>query len=161
MREGGNGFGHPLAGEGEEGVAGEEGVGFAVADVGGGFAAAQVVVVHAGEVVVNEGVGVESLERGGGEKGAGGIFAEGFADGEGENAAEAFAAVEGGVAHGLVENSGLKPGGREAAVEFAFDKLPSGGEPVGERGVGRGESLQGGRDGGGVDIHGFSLYKIG
>lgn len=160
MGEGGDGFGHPLAGEGEKGIAGEESVGFAVSDVGGGFAASEVVVVHAGEVVVHEGVGVEGLERGGGEKGGGGIFAEGFADREGEYPAKAFTAVEGGIAHGLVENCGLKAGGGEPAVKFAFDELPSGGKPVGERGVGSGESPQGGRDGGGVDIHGISLYKF-
>jgi hypothetical protein len=54
-----------------EGVAGEEGDGFAVDLVAGGDAAAQIVVIHAGEVVVDEGVGVEALDGGGGEEGGG------------------------------------------------------------------------------------------
>ena len=51
-----------LEGEGLEGVAGEDGGGFAEDDVAGGLAAAEVVVVESGEVVVDEGVGVEHLE---------------------------------------------------------------------------------------------------
>lgn len=102
MGEGGDGFGHPLTGEGEEGVAGEEGVGFAEANMGGGFATAEIVVVHAGKVVVYEGVGVEGFEGDGRTEGAGRGFPQAFADGEGENAAQAFTAVEAGVAHGFV-----------------------------------------------------------
>ena len=51
-----------LEGEGLEGVAGEDGGGFAEDDVAGGLAAAEVVVVESGKVVVDEGVGVEHLE---------------------------------------------------------------------------------------------------
>ena len=54
--------GDGLEGEGLEGVAGEDGDGFAEDDVAGGLAAAEVVVVEGGEVVVDEGVGVEHLE---------------------------------------------------------------------------------------------------
>ena len=63
MVTGGSGqVGDGLEGEGLEGVAGEDGDGFAEDDVAGGFAAAEVVVVEGGEVVVDEGVGVEHLE---------------------------------------------------------------------------------------------------
>ncbi len=54
--------GDGLEGEGLEGVAGEDGDGFAEDYVAGGLAAAEVVVVEGGEVVVDEGVGVEHLE---------------------------------------------------------------------------------------------------
>jgi hypothetical protein len=58
--------------EREQRVAGEDGDGLAVDDVAGGLAAAEVVVVHAGEVVMDEGHGVHHLEgRGGGGGGRG------------------------------------------------------------------------------------------
>ena len=50
---------------GVEAVAGEDGDVLAELDVAGGPAAAQVVVVHRREVVVDEAVGVDELERGG------------------------------------------------------------------------------------------------
>src|SRR5260370_19287497 len=52
-----------LEGEGLEGVGCEDGDGFAEDDVAGGLAAAEIVVVEGGEVVVDEGVGVEHLQR--------------------------------------------------------------------------------------------------
>src|SRR3984957_4995814 len=54
--------GDSLEGEGLEGVAGEDGGGFAEEDMAGGLAAAKVVVVEGGKVVVDEGVGVEHLQ---------------------------------------------------------------------------------------------------
>ncbi len=71
----GVGFGEKGEGVGEEGVAGEEGGGFIVGAVGGGATATEVVVIHAGEVVMDEGVGVEALEGGGGGVGGGGVAA--------------------------------------------------------------------------------------
>ena len=53
--------GDDLEGEVLEGVAGEDGDGFAEDYVAGGLAAAEVVVVEGGEVVVDEGVGVGHL----------------------------------------------------------------------------------------------------
>ena len=53
-----------MEGEGLEGVAGEDGDGFAEDLVAGGLAAAEVVVVEGGQVVVDEGVGVEHLDGG-------------------------------------------------------------------------------------------------
>ena len=69
----GVGLGEEGEGVGEEGVAGEEGGGFVVSAVDGGATAAEVVVIHAGEVVMDEGVGVEALDRRGG--GLGGFIA--------------------------------------------------------------------------------------
>ena len=95
-----------LEGEGLEGVAGEDGGGFSEYDVAGGQAAAEIVVVEGGKVVVDEGIGVEHLEGcaefdGGGlvEAGAG-DHARGF---EGEDGAQALAAGEDTVAHGAVD----------------------------------------------------------
>lgn len=74
---GGVGFGEEGEGVGQEGVADEEGGGFVVGAVDGGAAATEVVVIHAGEVVMDERVGVEALECGGGRVRGGG-FAVGF-----------------------------------------------------------------------------------
>jgi hypothetical protein len=54
--------GDGLEGEGLESVASEDGDGFAEDDVAGGVAAAEVVVVEGGEVIVDEGVGVEHFQ---------------------------------------------------------------------------------------------------
>ena len=99
-------LGDGLEGEGLEGVAGEDGDGFAEDFVAGGLAAAEVVVVECGEVVVDEGVGVDHLQcctqvcracrnLSGAGNHSGGLHAE--------DGAEAFAAREGAVAHGAVD----------------------------------------------------------
>lgn len=62
---GGRGLGEDGEGFGEEGVAGEDGHAFAVDFVGGGPSATEVVVIHAGEIIVNEGVGVHDLDSAG------------------------------------------------------------------------------------------------
>ncbi len=55
-------LGDGLEGEGLESVAGEDGGGFAEDDVAGGLAAAEVVVVEGGEIVVDEGISVDHLQ---------------------------------------------------------------------------------------------------
>jgi hypothetical protein len=136
-------LGDGLEGEGLEGVAGEDGDGFAEDDVAGGLAAAEVVVVEGGEVVVDEGVGVDHLEGcaesiGSGWEVAGACdHASGF---HAEDGAEALATGEGGVAHGAVD--GVREGG-------------GGGEEALEGGVG--EGCAGGEEGLDVGGHGSSL----
>jgi hypothetical protein len=49
---------------------------FVVGDVDGRFAAAQVVVVHAGHVVVDQRIGVDHLDRAGGTRQGGRLGAE-------------------------------------------------------------------------------------
>ncbi len=99
-------LGDGLEGEGLEGVAGEDGDGFAEDYVAGGLAAAEVVVVEGGEVVVDEGVGVEHFE-GCSEIGYAFGVSVGAGDHPGgfhaEDGAEAFASGEGAVAHGSVD----------------------------------------------------------
>ncbi len=99
-------LGDGLEGEGLEGVAGEDGDGFAEDLVAGGLAAAEVVVVEGWEVVVDEGVGVDHLQRGA-EIGCACGELSGVCDHAGgfhaEDGAEAFAAGEGAVAHGAVD----------------------------------------------------------
>lgn len=66
---GGLGLGEDGEGFGEEGVSGEDGEAFAVDFMGGGAAAAEVIIIHAGEVIMDEGVGVEDFDGAGGREG--------------------------------------------------------------------------------------------
>ena len=101
------GLGDEVEGFGLEGITGKDGDGFAKDFVGGGAATTKVVVVHGGEVVVDEGVGVEELGGAGGEEGVGLGASAGFGGGEGEDGPKAFAACKDGVAHGLVNFGGI------------------------------------------------------
>ena len=95
--------GEHFKGAGLQRVAGEDGDGFAKDHVAGGLAAAQVVVVEGGQVVVDERVGVQHLDGRAQVFDAAGQRA-GNGDGGlvGEQRAQALAARKGGVAHGAV-----------------------------------------------------------
>ena len=125
---GGRGVGDEVEGFGLESVASENGHGFAKDFVGGGSAAAEVVVVHGRQVVMNEGVGVEKLGGAGGKEGVDFVAATGFGGSEGEDGAESFAACEDGVTHGLMDFGGLLEVGGEVAVEVGVDEVPLLGE---------------------------------
>ena len=101
-RQGGEDF----EGESEEGVSGEEGDGFAELDVAGGESSAEVVVIESGEVVVDEGEGVDHLERATGVEGGLFVASDGLGGEEDERGAETLSGSERGVAHGLVELGG-------------------------------------------------------
>ena len=115
-----------LEGEGLEGVAGEDGDGFAEDDVAGGLAAAEVVVVERGEVVVNEGVGMDHFE---------GCAEFGCALRECppcrrscvrlpcEDGAEAFAAGEDAVAHGAMDGVRQSVGRGQETFESSVGEL--------------------------------------
>ena len=118
--------------DGEQRVAGEDGHAFTEDLVRSGPTAAKVVVVHAGEVVVDERVGVDALDRAGGGCGCGDRAAAGFGSREREDGAKAFAAGEERVAHRLVDGLRLHAGAREEAVERAVDERGTSGEVGGE-----------------------------
>ena len=113
---GGVGGGEERKGVGEQGVAGEQRGGFVEGPVGGGAAAAQVVVVHTWQVVVDERVGVDAFEGDGGGEGVVGV-AKLLRGGECEDGTEAFASGLDAVAHGGVEAAGDGGGGGQVAVE--------------------------------------------
>ena len=97
------GAGDVLEGECEERVAGEDSDVLPEDLVVGRLTAAEVVVVHAGEVVVDKGHGVDHLNgAGSGHRGGGGASNK-LAGGDAEDGAHALAAGEEGVAHGLVD----------------------------------------------------------
>lgn len=104
------GPGDVLEGKCEERVAGEDSDVLPEDLVVGRFTAAEVVVVHAGEVIVDEGHGVDHLDgAGSGHRGGGGSSDE-LAGGDAEDGAYALATGEEGVAHGLVDPQRLAEG---------------------------------------------------
>ena len=90
-----------VEGCGLEGIAGEDGGGLVIGLVNGGSAAADVVVVHTGQVVVDQAVGMDAFE------GAGGAQHRPFLDVEQtgrlqrEEGTQPLAGAEGRIAHGL------------------------------------------------------------
>ena len=95
--------GKNFEGAGLQRVAGEDGDGFAEGHVAGRLAAAQVVVVEGGQVVVDERVGVQHLEgRAEAFNAAGQRACDGDGGLHGENGAQPFAAGKDRVAHGAV-----------------------------------------------------------
>ena len=108
-------------------VAGEHRLGDAEAHVHGRLAAAQDVVVHARQVVVDERVGVDQLDRAGGAQRGRARAVHRVGGGEDEQRAQALAAVEDGIAHGLAE-AGRRVGGN-AGVERRLDRVELGQRP--------------------------------
>ena len=90
----------------EEAVAGQDGHVFSEGDVAGGPAAAQRVVVDRRQVVVDERVGVDELERGGGRQHGGRIGAAASRGRERQDRPDPLAAGEQRVAHRLGEPRG-------------------------------------------------------
>lgn len=121
-------MGDEVEGFGLEGVTGEDGDGFAKDFVRGGATTTEVVVVHGGEVVVNEGVGVEELGGAGGEEGVLLGAATGFGGGEGEDGTKPFATREDGVTHGFVDFRRGREVGGEVGVEVGVDEFLFGDE---------------------------------
>ena len=108
-------------GFGEEPIPCQHRDAFSEDDMSGGLTAAQIVVVHAGQVVVHEGVGVDDLNRTGGTEGVPGISTAGLRSSETENGPEALAAREDGVAHGLVDRRGMDRFTREETTQCRVD----------------------------------------
>jgi len=98
--------GQETEGLGQEGVSGKNGGGLVELDMGGGPAAAQRAVVHAGEVIMDERVGVEALHGNGGGEGIG-AGGEEVGGGEEENRAETFSARGKAVPHGCMDGPGF------------------------------------------------------
>ena len=101
---------------GEEAVAGEDRDVLAELDVRGRQAAAQLVVVHRRQVVVDQRVGVDQLDRAGDRQEALGLGAERAGGGQREDRAHPLAAGEQRVAHRLLEAGGR---GRRGEAQLA------------------------------------------
>jgi hypothetical protein len=90
-------------------------------DVAGGLAAAQDVVVHARQIVVDERVGVDYLHRRRGTVDDGRIRARHLSGGIGQERPHTLAAPQHGIAHRLVEIRQRARLRRERAVEHVLD----------------------------------------
>jgi len=75
--------------------------------VAGGFAAAEVVVVHRRQVVVDQGIRVDQLQRAGDRHHRRQVPAAGFRRGQAKNRTDPFAPGENAVVHGGVQFPGL------------------------------------------------------
>ena len=83
----GFGAGHGGKGFGQESIASKHSHGLAENAVVGGATAAEIIVVHAGKVVMDKGVGVDALDGTGGGKGGGFGTAGGTGGGQAEDGA--------------------------------------------------------------------------
>jgi hypothetical protein len=112
-------------------VAGEHRLGDAVADVDRRLAAPEDIVVHARQIVVDERIGVDQLDRAGGTERGAVIAVDRVGGGEHEQRPQPLAAVEDGIAHRIAEASrGI---GGNAGVERRLDAVELGQRPGIER----------------------------
>ncbi len=106
---------------GVEPVAGQDRDVLAERDVAGRPAAAQVVVVHRGEVVVDQRIGVDQLDRDRQRKHPLGVAAERRGGRERQHRPDPLAAREQRVAHRLIEPLGRRLGRESQRLEIALD----------------------------------------
>jgi len=90
--------------------------------MGGGTTAAEVIVVHARKVIVDERVGVHDLDRASKREGVFDFASAGLGGGKGEDGAEAFSAGKNGVAHALMNRFGALGDTGEEFVERVVDE---------------------------------------
>ena len=76
----------------------------------GGPTAAKIIIIHAGEIVVNQGVGVYAFDGASGGNSDGFVSSNSPSGGEAEDGAKPFASCDKTVAHGSVNERGLSLG---------------------------------------------------
>ena len=125
----GDAFGGLAGGEGDEAEGGEEGGGFAELAMDGGLASAHEFVVHAGEVVDDEGGAMEEFDGEGAFGDEAHVGVGHATDAKGEDRPEALASVEDGKAHRLEDGVGGRAG-RDVEGQFKsfVDDIPVGDE---------------------------------
>ena len=114
-------LGQSLKGEGLERVAGQDRGRLVEGAMTGRAPAPQIVVVHRREVVVDQGVGMDEFDGTGGAVEQRGIHAECLACGIGQERADALAAAEDRVSHGLVQPNRLHACRGQKGVERGLD----------------------------------------
>ena len=122
-----------LEGEREQRVAGQNRHGVAEDFVAGGVAAAQIVVIERGQIVVNQRIGVDQLERAGRGFDADRRIRHSFGGGHAQDRADALAAREQAVAHGAVDGFGRRGLGRDPALQRGVHARLLAREVFGER----------------------------
>ena len=124
-------LGDGLEGERLERVAGQDRDGLAEGDVACGLAAAQVVVVQRGQIVVDQRVGVQHLQRGAERVDACGQLAGSRDHSRGlhaKNGAQPLSAGEDAVAHGAMDGDRQRLGRWQKAFERGVGEFCAGGE---------------------------------
>ena len=110
---------------GQKAVTREDSDSFAIDAVVCGATPTEIIVVHAGEIVVNEGVGVNAFDGASGGNCKGLFSANGSSGGEAEDRAKAFAPCEKTIAHGAVDEGWIGLG-RDELIEGFFDQGKAG-----------------------------------
>ena len=110
---------------GQEAVTREDSYSFAIDAVVCGATPTEIIVVHAGEIVVNEGVGVNAFDGASGGNRKGLFSPNGSSSGEAEDRAKAFAPCEKTIAHGAVDEGWIGLG-RDELIEGFFDQGKAG-----------------------------------
>lgn len=111
------GGGHKPEGVGQQGVARKDGGGFIEGLVAGGAATAQIVIIHRGQIVVDEGVRVDHFQRGGEGITASALRPNRAAVDRHSTGRRRLAAREEAVIHGFLESS-LHGNGVEAVLKI-------------------------------------------
>ena len=106
-----------------QGVAGEDRHRLAELDVAGGPAATQRIVVHRGQVVVHQRVGVDQFHHAGRCIQRGAVLAQRFRRGVDQQRAQPLDATQPGIAHRTVQFGGGAIGRRQATIERLFGTL--------------------------------------
>ena len=128
----GLGAGGNLEGDGEERVARKNGDSFPEGLVASGAAAAEIVIIHARQIVVHERVGMNAFDGAGERQSGFGLATTGLRGGEAEDGTEALAAGEEAVAHRLMNGGGADGGGGQEALERALHCGAPGAEVFGQ-----------------------------
>lgn len=110
---------------GQKAVTRENSYSFAIDAVVCGATPTEIIVVHAGEIVVNEGVGVNAFDGASGWNCKGLFSPNGSSGGQAEDRAKAFAPCEKTIAHGAVNEGWIRLGGDEL-IEGFFDQGKAG-----------------------------------
>lgn len=110
---------------GQKAVTREDSDSFAIDAVVCGATSTEIIVVHAGEIVVNEGVGVNAFDGASGGNCKGLFSSNGSSSGEAEDRAKAFAPCEKTIAHGAVDEGWIGLRGDEL-IEGFFDQGKAG-----------------------------------
>ncbi len=104
-------------------IPGEDGHRFAEGHMAGGPAAAQLIIVHRRQIVVDQGVGVDQLHRTGRRIQRRPRVAAKLAAGVDQQRAQAFASAEHGMAHRLMKQLRGRVGTRQHLLERALRPL--------------------------------------
>lgn len=115
------GLGEDGEGLGKEGVAGENSHAFAINLMRGRAPAAEVIVIHAGEIIVNERVSVHDFDSTCRRERPFFFTSTSFRSGEGQNGAQAFPTGKNGVAHRLMHCLRASGGLGQERIESSVD----------------------------------------